>query len=64
MRDIREIKEFAINKGYDKVKKLPIKYEGMDVYEPYFLGGEVCVGYPLVIFDNGNELRMSTADES
>lgn len=60
----KEVLEFAISEGYDKVKKLPIKYKGMEVYEPYFDDGANCVGYPLVIFVDGDELRMSTPDES
>lgn len=60
----KEVLEYAITRGYDKVKKLPIKYKGMEVYEPYFDDGANCVGYPLSVLVDGDELRMSTPDES
>lgn len=62
---LREVIEFAKDEGYDGAKKIPYKYEGMEVYEPYFNGGKVaCVGYPLVIFVDGEEIRMSDEEES
>ena len=62
---LREVIEFAKDEGYDGAKKMPYKYKGMEVYEPYFNGTKVAyVGFPLVIFVDGEDIRMSTPDES
>lgn len=61
----REVIEFAKDEGYDGAYKKPYKYKGMEVYKPYFNGkGTHYIGFPLVIFVDGEDIRMSTADES
>ena len=62
---LRDAIDFAEGEGYDGAKKMPYKYKGMEVYEPYFNGkGPHIVGFPLVILAKGDDARMSTQDES
>lgn len=62
---LRDAIDFAEGEGYDGAKKMPYKYKGMEVYEPYFNGkGIPCIGFPLVILAKGDDARMSTQDES
>lgn len=64
MRVPEKVLKFAKEKGYDGAEYLK-KWKGHSAYEPIFGNGEepCCVGLPLVILDNGKEIRMSTAEE-
>ena len=55
---------FAKKQGYDTVARLE-PWNGFDVYEPLFEGeDDAIVGLPLVILVKGDEIRMSTPEES
>ena len=60
-----KILEYAEMQGYDYAEKCDITWNGYDVWKPKFDGeGVAIIGYPLVILVKGNEIRMSSKDES
>lgn len=62
--DIKKVKAFAKEQGYDDV--LPLgKWQGYDIYEPIFNGADVAfVGLPLMVMVKGETIRMSTVEEA
>ena len=59
-----EILKFAKKQGYDEISYLG-KWKEYEVYEPMFdYDGESFVGLPLIILVKGDEIRMSTPEES
>lgn len=63
MMDEMKIKQYAHDQGYDDIRKSPKHYKGNDVYIPKIDDG-LFVGLPLVILVQGENIRMSTADEA
>lgn len=60
-----KILEFAESEGYEDVEKLKFKYKDYECYEPITSKGEdTFTGMPLVILVKGNEIRMSSYDET
>lgn len=65
MIDRYDVEEFAIDNGYDGAKETDVIYNGYKVWEPTFKGSGTCfTGYPLVILVKGDDIRLSTEDES
>lgn len=61
---LENVVAFAKENGYDGAEVLGT-WNGFDVWEPTFDGTDpVCVGLPLVILVNGDEMRMSTPEEA
>lgn len=61
----KQVLKYAKKRGYDKVEKYDIVWNGYEVWHPSFNGnGVAIIGFPLVILVKGNEIRMSTPDES
>jgi len=61
----KQVLKYAKIRGYDKVEKYDIAWNGYDVWHPGFKGNGVpIIGYPLVILVKGDEIRMSSKDES
>ena len=61
----KAIKQFAIAQGYEDIRKSRKKYKNYEVYEPLWSDSNECiVGLPLVILVQGENIRMSTADEA
>lgn len=59
-----EVTEFAKKLDYDSVKFLK-KWKTYDVYEPLFnVGHSPTIGIPFVILVEGDNIRMSTVEES
>ena len=60
-----KILAFAKKCGYDGIEKTEVNYRGYEVYYPTFDGeGVAFTGYPYAILVKGEEIRMSTVDES
>ena len=61
----KQILKYAKIRGYDKVEKYDIVWNGYEVWHPGFNGnGVAIIGFPLVILVKGDEIRMSSKDES
>ena len=59
-----EILKFAKKQGYDEISYLG-KWKEYEVYEPMFDYDDTSfVGLPLIILVKGDEIRMSTPEES
>ena len=53
-----EIKEFAINQGFQDIKEIG-KYKDYIVYQPFFTDGKKhIVGYPQYILVNGETIKL------
>lgn len=63
MREKDRVLEYARECGYDTVSYKGV-WNDYHVYEPDFYGiRTVCVGLPLSILVNDDEIRLTTADE-
>lgn len=65
MIDKYDVEEFAQDNGYKGAKETKLVFNGYKVYEPTFSKNSTAyVGYPLVILVKGDDMRLSTEDES
>ena len=59
-----EIKDFAVENGYDDVKYIG-EWKGYKVFNPIIKSDKpLCLGYPLKILKKNDELRISSIPES
>ena len=58
-----KVRSFALNHGYDNIRK-SIKWNGYNVYEPFFYGSDDLFGYSIFILASGNTVRLTTRQES
>lgn len=62
--ELKKIKKFAIDNGYDDVEFLG-RWEGFEVYYPFFNDDEShIIGLPLKILVKDDDIRISEPDES
>lgn len=54
--------EYAKSKGYNDIRKLE-SWKGYEIYEP-ILYEDAIIGIPFVIMVKGNNIRMSTINET
>ena len=61
--DERKIRSFAIDHGYDSIRK-SIKWDGYSVYEPFSYGENDFIGYSLFILVKNGIIRLATRNEA
>jgi len=59
----KAIKQYAHEQGYDDIRKSGRKYKDFDVYKP-MCDDNFITGLPLAILVQGENIRMTTAEEA
>ena len=60
---IDKVIEYAKSKGYNDIRQLE-SWKGYEIYEPILLHEDAIIGIPFVIMVKGNNIRMSTINET
>ena len=61
--DERKIRSFAINHGFDSIRK-SIRWDGYSVYEPFSYEDSNFIGYSLFILVKNGIIRLATRNEA